>query len=181
MPSNHLILFCPLLPPSVFPSIRAFYKESAFRIRWPSIGVSASASVLPTNIQDWSPLGLTGLISLQSRGLSRVFSNTTVQSFSICISHLLYPFIYWWVASISWLLWIMLQWTRRHICCCRSVAKSCPTLCDPMDCSMPGFPVLQQLQSLFKLMSIESVMPSIHLVLSHPPLLLPSVFPSSLF
>ena len=66
-------------------------------------------------------------------------------------------------------------------CCCFSVTKSCRTLCDPMDCSMPGFPVLQQLQSLFKLMSIESVMPSIHLVLSHPPLLLPSVFPSSLF
>ena len=44
-----------------------------------SIGVSASASVLPINIQDWFPLGLTGLISLQSKGLSRVFSNTTVQ------------------------------------------------------------------------------------------------------
>ena len=43
------------------------------------IGVSASASVLPMNIQDWSPLGLTGLISLQSKGLSRVCSNTTVQ------------------------------------------------------------------------------------------------------
>ena len=45
----------------------------------PNIGVSASASVLPMNIQDWFPLGLTGLISLQSKGLSRVFSNTTVQ------------------------------------------------------------------------------------------------------
>ena len=44
-----------------------------------SIGPSASASVLPMNIQDWFPLGLTGLISLQSEGLSRVFSNTTVQ------------------------------------------------------------------------------------------------------
>ena len=44
-----------------------------------SIGVSASASVLPMNIQDWSPLGWTGWISLQSKGLSRVFSNTTVQ------------------------------------------------------------------------------------------------------
>ena len=44
-----------------------------------SIGVSASASVIPMNIQDWLPLGLTGLISLQSKGLSRVFSNTTVQ------------------------------------------------------------------------------------------------------
>ena len=44
-----------------------------------SIGVSASASILPVNIQDWFPLGLTGLISFQSKGLSRVFSNTTVQ------------------------------------------------------------------------------------------------------
>ena len=44
-----------------------------------SIGVSASASVLPINIQDWFPLGWTGWISLQSKGLSRVFSNTTVQ------------------------------------------------------------------------------------------------------
>ena len=44
-----------------------------------SIGTSASASVLPVNIQDWFPLGLTGLISLQPKGLSRVFSNTTVQ------------------------------------------------------------------------------------------------------
>ena len=45
----------------------------------PSFGASASASVLPVNIQDWFPLGLIGLISLQSKGLSRVFSNTTVQ------------------------------------------------------------------------------------------------------
>ena len=46
-----------------------------------SIGISASASVLPMNIQDWFPLGLTGWISLQSKGLSRVFSNTTVQKY----------------------------------------------------------------------------------------------------
>ena len=58
--------------PSVFPSIRVFSIELAPHIRW------ASASVLPL-IQDWSPLRLTGLISLQSKGLSRVFSNTTVQ------------------------------------------------------------------------------------------------------
>ena len=80
MPSNHLILCCLLLlPPSIFPSIRVFSNESALHIRWPNIGVSASASVLPMNIQDWFPLGWTGWISLQSKGLSRVFSNTTVQ------------------------------------------------------------------------------------------------------
>ena len=80
MPSNHLILCRPLLLlPSIFPSIRVFSNQSALRIRWPSIGVSASTSVLPMNIQDRFPLGLTGWISWQSKGLSRVFSNTTVQ------------------------------------------------------------------------------------------------------
>ena len=79
MPSNHLMLCHPLLLPSIFLSIRVFSNESVLHIRWPSIGVSASASVLPMNTQDWSPLGWTGWISLQSKGLSRVFSNTIVQ------------------------------------------------------------------------------------------------------
>ena len=80
MPSNHLILCLPLLLlPSIFPSIRVFSNESALRISGQSIGVSASASVLPMNMQDWFPLGWTGWISLQSKGLSRVFANTTVQ------------------------------------------------------------------------------------------------------
>ena len=78
MPSNHLILCRPfLLLPSIFPSIRVFSNESALHVRWPNIGVSASTSVLPMNTQDWS-LGWTGWISLQSKGLSRVFS-TIVQ------------------------------------------------------------------------------------------------------
>ena len=59
-----------------------------------------------------------------------------------------------------------------------SVGLSCPTLCDPMDCSTPGFPVLHYSWSLFKLMSIELVMPSNHLILCHPLLLMPLVFPS---
>ena len=82
MQSNHLILCHPLfLLPSVFPSIRDFSSESAFCIGGQSIGVSASASasVLPMYTQDCTPLGWTGWISLQSKGLSRVFSNTTVQ------------------------------------------------------------------------------------------------------
>ena len=80
MPSCHLILCCPLLfLPSIFPSIRVFSNESALRIRWPSIGASASASVLPMNTQDWSPSEWNGWTSLQSKGLARVFSNTTVQ------------------------------------------------------------------------------------------------------
>ena len=77
MPSNHLILCRPLfLLPSIFPASRSFpiFESSGW-----SIGASASASVLPVNIQGWFPLGLTGWISLQSKGLSRVFSSTTVQ------------------------------------------------------------------------------------------------------
>ena len=62
MPSNHLILCRPLLLlPSIFPSIRVFSNESALRIRWPNIGVSASTSVLPMTIQDCFPLGWTGM------------------------------------------------------------------------------------------------------------------------
>ena len=67
-------------PPALNPSIRVFSSESALCIRWPSIGVSASTSVLPVHTQDWSPLRWTGWISLQSKGFSRVFSNTTVQN-----------------------------------------------------------------------------------------------------
>ena len=59
-----------------------------------------------------------------------------------------------------------------------SIAWSCPTLCDPMDCSTPSFPVHHQSQSLLKLMSIKLVMPSHHLILCYPLLLLPSIFSS---
>ena len=81
MPYNHLIFCHPLLLlPSIFPSIRVFSNESVLCIRWPKYwSFSASASVLSMNIQDWFPLRLTGWISLQSKGLSRVFSNTTIQ------------------------------------------------------------------------------------------------------
>ena len=68
----HPLLLLPQMPPI----IRVLSNESTCLMRW---GVSASASVLSMNTQDWSPLGWTGWISLQSKGLSRVFSNTTVQ------------------------------------------------------------------------------------------------------
>ena len=86
MPSNHLIFCRPLLlPPSVFPSIRVFSNESVLHIftGGQRIGVSASASVLLMNIQDWFPLGRTGWISLQSKGLSRSFSNTNNSKTSV--------------------------------------------------------------------------------------------------
>ena len=62
-----------------FPTSGSFQMNQFFASGSQSIGVSASTSVLPMNIQDWFPLGRTGLISLQSKGLSRVFSNATVQ------------------------------------------------------------------------------------------------------
>ena len=79
MPFNRLIHCCPLLfLPSIFPRIRVFSNEWLFTSSDQSIGASASASVLLMNIQGWFPLGLTGLISVQSKGLPRAFSNTTV-------------------------------------------------------------------------------------------------------
>ena len=80
MPSNHLILCC-----SFSSYLQSFLSSGSFQMRQfftsggQSIGVSASASVLPMNIQDLFPLGLTGLISVQSKGLSSIFSNTAVQ------------------------------------------------------------------------------------------------------
>ena len=65
--------------PQSFPASGSFQMSQLFASGGQSIGVSASTSVLPMNTQDWSPLGWTGWISLQSKGLSRVFSNTTVQ------------------------------------------------------------------------------------------------------
>ena len=79
IPTNHLIL-CHhlLLLPSVFPIFRVSSNSLALYIRWPKYWSSASASVFPMNILGWFLLGLTGLTSLQSKGLSRAFSNTTV-------------------------------------------------------------------------------------------------------
>ena len=70
-------LMTPFFLPSIFPSIRVFSNKLALRIRWQSIG--ASASVLPMNIQDWFPLEWTDLISMLSKALSRVFSSTIIQ------------------------------------------------------------------------------------------------------
>ena len=77
MPSNHLILCHPLLLlPSIFPSIRVFFPMSClFTSGGQRIGASVSASVLPMNIQGWFPLGLTGWISLQSKGLKRLLQH----------------------------------------------------------------------------------------------------------
>ena len=76
IPSNHLTLCHPLLlPPSIFPSIRAFYNKSVLLIKRPKYW-SFSFSISPSkNIQDWSPLGWTGWLSLQSKGLSSLLQH----------------------------------------------------------------------------------------------------------
>ena len=80
MPSSHLILCRPLLLlPPIPPSIRVFSNSQPFARGGQSTGVSASASFPPKKSQGWSPSEWTGCISLQSKGLSRVFSNTTAQ------------------------------------------------------------------------------------------------------
>ena len=76
IPSNHLILCWPLFCFQFFPASESFPMSQLFAAGGQSIGASASASVLPMNNQDWLPLGLTGLISLLSKRLSRVFSST---------------------------------------------------------------------------------------------------------
>ena len=90
MPSNHVILCCPLLLlPSIFPSIRVFSPASRL---FASGGQSirASGSVLPISIQGWFSLGLTGLTSLLSKRLSRVFSSITFQKHQFLVLSLLY-------------------------------------------------------------------------------------------
>ena len=80
MPSSHLILCCPLLLlPQSLPASESFPVSQLFASGGQSTGVSALASFLPKKSQGWSPSKWTGWISLQSKGLSRVFSNTTVQ------------------------------------------------------------------------------------------------------
>ena len=120
-----------------FPASGSFPRSQFFTSGGQNIRVSASASVLPVSIQDWFPLGLTGLISLHQRALKSL-----LQQFS-------------------------------------SVAQSCPTLCNTMNAAHEAFLSITNSQSLPKLMSIASVMPSNHLILCRPLLLLPS--PPSFF
>ena len=91
MPSSHLILCRPLLLLPPIPSAsESFPMSQLFTSGGQSIGASASASILPVHIQGWFPLGLTSLISLLSKGLSRVFSSTTFESINSSVLCLLY-------------------------------------------------------------------------------------------
>ena len=91
IPSNHLILCHPLLLlPSIFPSNRVFSNESALCIRWPNYWVSASTSFPPMNTQDWSPLGWTGWISLQSRDSQESSPTPQLKSINSLVLSFLY-------------------------------------------------------------------------------------------
>ena len=104
--SSSVVLFSSRL--QSFPVSGSFQMSQFFASSGQSIGVSASASVLPMNIQDWFPLGWTDWISLQSKGLSRVFSNTTVQKHQFSALSLLHsPTLtsihdYWKNHSFDW-------------------------------------------------------------------------------
>ena len=102
MLSHHLILSCPLLLlPSVFPASESFLMSQLFSSGGQSIGASASALVLPINIQGWFPLGFSGLISLLSKGLSKVFSSTTLQKHQFSGMQ---PFLWFSTHLRTWLL-----------------------------------------------------------------------------
>ena len=92
----HPTISSPAVPfsscPQSFPASGSFQMSHLFTSGGQSIGVSASTSVLPMNTQDWSPLGWTGWISIQSKGLSKVFSNTTIKKHqSLALSFLYSP------------------------------------------------------------------------------------------
>ena len=91
MPSNHLILCHPfLLLPSIFPSIRVFSKETVLHIRWPKYWSFSYRINTSSEYSGWFPLGLTGLISLQSKGLSRVSPTPQFKSINAVALSLLY-------------------------------------------------------------------------------------------
>ena len=125
MPSNYFILCRPLLLlPLSFPASGSFQRSQLFASGGPSIGVSALTSVLPMNTQDWSPLGQTGWISLQSKWLSRVFSNTTVQKhqfFGAQLSSQSNSHIHTWPLEKPWP-WldgpVLTKWCLCFLICC---------------------------------------------------------------
>ena len=140
--------------PQSFPAPGYFQMSQLFASGGQSSGVSASTSVLPMNTQDWSPLGWTGWISLQSTGLSSLLQHHSSKAsilrlsafFIIQLSHpsmttgKTMALTRWTiVGKVMSLLFNMLSQFS-------SVSQSCPTLCYPMNHSMPGLPVHHQLQ-----------------------------------
>ena len=151
MPFNHLVLCHTfLLLPSIFPASGSLLTNWLFPSGGQSIGTSVSASVLPLNIQSWFPWGLTGLISLQSKGLTwsptGEESSPTSQIKASILRHSAFFMVqlshpYMTTRKII----ALTRWTFVSNIQFSSVTL---TLCKPMDCSMPGFPVHHQLLEL---------------------------------
>ena len=169
-----------------FPALGFFLMSWLFTLGGHNTGALASTSVLPMNIPDWFPLGLTGLISLLSKGLSRVFSSTTIwrhqifgaQSFFYCpdlmtTGKTIALTIRTFVSKVISLLFNTLS---------QSVQFSCSVVDDslrpPWITAYQASLSIINSRSLLKLMSIESVMPSSHLIICCPLLLLPPMPPS---
>ena len=147
MPSNHLILCCPLLLPSVFPSIRVFSSESVLHIRWPKYS-SFSFSISPSNAHsglisfrmDWLDfLGVQG--TLKSLPQHHSLKASILLHSAFFIVQLLHPYMttgktidFDRLRQIA--LWYKANFFTSLICV--PVTQSCLTLCDPMDCSLPG-------------------------------------------
>ena len=161
MPSSHLVV-------AFFSCSQSFPASGSFPVSWlftsggHNIEDSASASALTVNIQGWFPLGLTGLISLLYKGLSRVFSATTVWKHQVFGAR---PSL----------------WCSCHVHIFGGVVhplNRVQLLATPGTAACQASLSFTVSWSFLKLMSIESVTPSNHLVLCHPFLLLPSIFPS---
>ena len=195
MPSNHLILCCPHLLSSILPSIRVFSSESVLYIRWPSIGVSASASVLPTNIQDWFPLGLSGLISLPSNGLMSLLQHHSLKASILQCSAFFMVCVLCankWLQGFSCFIFL----TCNHMPCTSNFSNNHLTVMANM--THVVVQLLSHVQlfptpwtaawqasvsstiscSVFKFMSFESIMFFNHVILCSSLLLLSSIFPS---
>ena len=156
MLSNHLIFCCLLLLPSIFPRIRVFSNESVLCIRWPKCWVSALALVLSMNIQGWFPLGLNLKSHLQHHNSkTSILQSSTF--FIVQPSHL-------YMATRKTMLLFSFSVVSK--------------LCDPMDCSMPGFPVHHQLLELAQTHVHRVSDATNHLILCYSLLFLPSIFPS---
>ena len=158
----HLQKFSPFFSClQAFPASASFPMCRLFALGSRSIGASASATVLPMVIKGWFPLGLTGLIFLLSKGLLRVFCSTTA----------------WKQQFLCTQIFFMVQISYPSVQF-SSVAQLCPILCDPMNCSTPGFPVHYQLLE-FTQTHVRQVGDDIHpSTLCRSLLLLPPIPPS---
>ena len=113
-----------------------------------SIGVSASASVLPVTIRDWFPLGWTGWISLQSKGLlSLLQHHSSKASVLWCSAFFIVQLSHPYMTTGKTIVLTTMKRLHWAAAAAKSL-QSCPTLCDPMNCGTPGFPVHHQLLEL---------------------------------